>query len=171
MGTRKTPIMLKCNPIEVVGNELAPGQQAPEFTLQTQDLKTEALSESKGKTRILLSVLSVDTGTCSTETKRFNDEAQKLPGVDIIVVSMDLPFGHKRFCGAENIDRVRFLSAHRDENFGQAYGVLIRGGGLDRCLARAVFVIGPDNKLRHVEYCKEVSAEPNYEAALAAARG
>ena len=84
---------------------------------------------------------------------------------------MDLPFGQKRWCGAENATSVQTLSDHRSGKFGEDYGVLIKGGPLDRCHARAIFVVGPDDKVRHVEYVKEIAEHPNYDAVLAAARG
>lgn len=163
-------VTLKGNPVTLQGPELKAGDAAPDFTLQNNALQDVNLGASAGKTRIIASVPSLDTGTCHAETKRFNDEAGKLPGVEILVVSTDLPFGQKRWCGAENATHVTTLSDHRTAGFGQSYGVLIKGGGLDRCLTRAVFVVGPDNKLKHVEYCKEITEHPNYDAALGAAR-
>ncbi|MCA9038634.1 MAG: thiol peroxidase, partial [Planctomycetaceae bacterium] len=128
------------------------------------------LADTAGKTRIIATVPSLDTGTCHAETKRFNEEAAQLEGVEILVVSTDLPFGQKRWCGAENVDKVTCLSDHRTTEFGKAYGVLISGGGLDRCLCRAVFVVGPDNAIKHVEYVSEIAEQPNYDSALNAAR-
>jgi thiol peroxidase len=104
------------------------------------------------------------------ETRRFNEEAAKLPNAEVIVVSVDLPFAQKRWCGAAGVDKLTTASDHRDSKFGESYGVLISGGPLDRCLARAVFVVGPDNKVKYVEYVKEITEHPNYEAALAATK-
>jgi thioredoxin-dependent peroxiredoxin len=104
------------------------------------------------------------------ETKRFNEEASKLPGVEVVCVSMDLPFAQKRWCGAANVDKVITASDHREASFGKNYGVLISGGPLDRVLARAVFVIGPDNKVKHTEYVGSIGEQPNYEAALTSAK-
>lgn len=163
-------ITLKGNPIEVMGPTLKAGDKAPDFCLQTTDTKDERLSTTANKTRIVLAVPSLDTPVCATETRRFNQEAGKLQNTDVLVASMDLPFGLKRFCGAENIANVRCLSGHRDTSFGEAYGVLIKGGPLDRCYARAAFVIGPDDKLKYVEYVNEIAAEPNYDAIIAAAQ-
>jgi thiol peroxidase len=83
---------------------------------------------------------------------------------------MDLPFGQKRWCGAEDVANVTCLSAHRCSKFGEDFGVLIKGGVLDRCLARAIFVVGADGRLAHVEYVPEIATEPNYDVALAAAK-
>jgi len=164
-------VTLKGNPVNLIGPELQAGSHAPNFTLQNNALQDVTLASTSGKTRIIATVPSLDTGVCHAETKRFNDEAAKLPGVEILVVSTDLPFGQKRWCGAENVDKVTCLSDHRTAEFGKSYGVLISGGALDRCLTRAIFVLGPDDRLRHVEYCKEITEHPNYDAALAAARG
>ena len=163
-------VTLKGNPVTLSGAELSAGQKAPEFKLQNNALEDITLASSAGKTRIIATIPSLDTPVCHAETKRFNEEAAKLAGVEVLVVSTDLPFGQKRWCGAEGVDKVACLSDHRDASFGKAYGVLINGGKLDRCLARAVFVVGPDNTLKHVEYCSEIAEQPNFDAALAAAK-
>ena len=163
-------VTFKGNPITLLGNEVKVGQAAPDFKVQKIDLTEYTLSGSSGKTRIVASVPSLDTPVCDLETKRFNQEAAKLPNVEIVCVSMDLPFAQKRWCGASSVDKVITASDHREASFARNYGVLISGGPLDRLTARAVFVIGPDNKVRHVEYVKEVTEHPNYEAVLAAAK-
>ena len=144
-------VTLKGNPVQLAGNEVTVGAQAPDFNLQNADLGDVTLASSAGKTRIIASVPSLDTPVCHAETKRFNEEAAKLEGVEVLVVSMDLPFGQKRWCGAEGVDQVSCLSDHRTGEFGRNYGVLIDGGPLDRCLARAIFVVGPDNVVKHAE--------------------
>ncbi|MFG0334855.1 MAG: thiol peroxidase [Maioricimonas sp. JB049] len=164
-------VTLKGNPVELAGNPLKAGDKAPDFLLQSSGLEDVTLSSTSGKTRIIATVPSLDTSVCHAETKRFNDEAAQLDGVDILVVSTDLPFGQKRWCGAENVDKVQCLSDHRAASFGEAYGVLIKSGPLERCLTRAIFVVGPDDTIKHVEYCSEISEHPDYEAALAAAKG
>jgi thiol peroxidase len=163
-------VTLKGNPVQLAGNEIKVGDSAPDFSLQSNALEDVTLQASAGKTRIIATVPSLDTPVCHMETKRFNEEASKLANAAVLVVSADLPFGQKRWCGAEGVDKVQCLSDHRTASFGQAYGVLIKGGPLDRCLARAIFVVGPDNKVRHVEYVKEITEHPNYDAALVAAR-
>jgi thiol peroxidase len=170
-ATRTGSVTLKGNPVTLVGPELKVGDPAPDFVLQNTALEDVTLASTAGKTRIVASVPSLDTPVCSAETKRFNDEAARLPNVVIQVVSMDLPFGAKRWCGAEGVDKVQTLSDHRTAKFGEAYGVLISGGPLDRCLTRAIFVIDPQGRIKHVEYCREITEHPNYDAALAAARG
>lgn len=163
-------VTLKGNPVQLAGSEVKAGQKAPDFKLQNTALDDVTLSSSAGKTRIIATIPSLDTPVCHMETKKFNEEAAKLPNVEILVVSTDLPFGQKRWCGAEGVDKVACLSDHRDASFGKAYGVLIQGGKLDRCLARAVFVVGPDNTVKHVEYVGEIAEHPNYDAVLAAAK-
>jgi thiol peroxidase len=164
-------VTLKGNAVKLAEGEIKVGQTAPDFTTQKTDLSDYALSGSRGKTRVLLSVPSVDTPVCDAETRRFNEEASKLPDVEVVSISMDLPFALKRWCGAASVEKVVTTSDHRNGLFGKSYGVLIQGGPLDRCLARAVFVVGPDNKVKHVEYVKEITEHPNYDNALRAARG
>ena len=161
---------LKGNPINLAGNALTAGDAAPDFKLQGQDLSEHTLANSAGKTRIIATIPSLDTPVCHKETKLFNDKVAGLANVQVLVVSMDLPFAQKRWCGAEGVANVTTLSAHRCGGFGENYGVLIKGGALDRVLSRAIFVIDPNGKLKHVEYVKEVAEEPNYDAALAAAK-
>jgi thiol peroxidase len=168
---RKGAVTLRGNPLTLSGPEIKPGQDAPDFTLVDNNLQPVRLSDAKGKVVILSTVPSVDTPVCDTETRRFNQEASKLgEGIEVWTVSMDLPFAQKRWCGAAGVDRVRTLSDFRDRTFGQSYGVLIKDGPLAGVDARAVFVVGKDGKVRHVEYVKEIANEPNYEAALSAAR-
>ncbi len=163
-------VTLKGNPVQLAGTELKVGDKAPEFTLQSTALEDVTLGSSAGKTRIIATIPSLDTSVCHMETKRFNDEAAKLSDVAILVVSTDLPFGQKRWCGAEEVEKVQTLSDHRTAQFGKSYGVLIEGGPLDRCLARAVFVVGADDIVKHVEYCSEIASHPDYDAVLAAAK-
>ncbi|MCB9954122.1 MAG: thiol peroxidase [Planctomycetaceae bacterium] len=163
-------VTLKGNPVTLAGASLEAGAAAPDFCLQNNGLEEVSLANTAGKTRIIATVPSLDTGVCHAETKRFNDEAANLENVEILVVSTDLPFGQKRWCGAENVDKVTCLSDHRTAAFGKSYGVLIEGGPLDRCLTRAIFVVGADGALKHVEYVSEITEHPNYDAALAAAK-
>lgn len=163
-------VTLKGNPVDLKGRSLEIGDVAPEFSLQDVGLQEVTLASSAGKTRIIVTLPSLDTSVCHAETKRFNDEAKQLANTEVLVVSMDLPFGQKRWCGSEGIDTVKTLSAHRCTDFGSDYGVLISGGPLDRCLARAVFVVNPAGTITYAEYCPEIAEHPNYEAILTAAR-
>ncbi len=168
MAVRTGAVTLKGNPVDLAGNVLAVGAAAPDFSLQNNGLEEVTLAASAGKTRIIATIPSLDTSVCHAETRKFNEAAAELPNVQILVVSMDLPFAQKRWCGAEGIDKVTTLSAHRCSQFGEDYGVLIKGGPLDRCLARAIFVIDGNGTVKHVEYVSEIAEHPNYEAALAA---
>lgn len=161
-------VTFKGNPVTLTGNEVKVGQVAPDFTGQRVDMSDYKLSG--GKTRILLSVPSLDTPVCDMETRRFNEEAGKLPNVEIVCLSMDLPFAQKRWCGAAGVDKVITVSDHRDASFGKNYGVLIGGGPLERLHARAVFVVAADNKVKYAEYVKDIAEQPDYGAVLAAAR-
>ena len=164
---RKGAVTLRGNAMTLVGPEIMVGSKAPDFTLTGNDMKPVTLADTAGKVRIIASVPSLDTPVCDAETRRFNEEAAKLPGVEILTVSVDLPMAQKRWCGAAGVDKVRTLSDYRDRNFGTAYGVLIQEILLE---CRAVFVLDKDNTVRHVEYVKEVGEQPNFDAALAVAR-
>src|SRR5271157_4674645 len=164
---RPGAMTLKGNPFTLVGPELKPGDAAPDFTLTDNGLKPVTLKDTGSRVRIISVVPSLDTPVCDAQTKRFNDEVAKLPGVDIIAVSMDLPFGQKRWCGAFGVDHVRTLSDHKDASFGANYGTLIKELRIE---SRAIFVLDAENRIRHAEYVKEVADFPNYETALAAAR-
>jgi thioredoxin-dependent peroxiredoxin len=158
---------LKGNPLTLIGPELKAGDTAPDFTAQDTGLKPVTLRDTGSGVRIFSVVPSLDTPVCDAQTKRFNDEVAKLKGVDVVTVSMDLPFAQKRWCGAFGVDNVKMLSDHMDASFGTSYGTLIKELRIE---SRAIFVVDPQNIIRHVEYVKEVADFPNYEAALAAAR-
>ena len=158
---------MRGNPLTLIGPELKPGDTAPDFTLVDNSLKPVTLKDTGKHVRIISVVPSLDTPVCDAQTKRFNEEAAKLPDVDILTVSMDLPFAQKRWCGAFGVDKVKMLSDHREGSFGTAYGTLIKDMRIE---SRAIFVIDQNNKIRHVEYVKEVADFPNYESALAAAK-
>jgi thiol peroxidase len=162
---RKNGTTLKGNPFTLIGPEIKVGQKAPDFTVLASDLSPVTLTSSKGKARLICSVPSLDTPVCDSETRRFNEEAAKMPGVETLIISVDLPFAQGRFCQTSGIKNVQTLSDHRDVSFGKAYGTLIKEL---RLLSRAVFVIGADDKVLYAEYVKEMSTHPNYEAALAA---
>jgi thiol peroxidase len=163
--------MFKGNPLTLAGPEIKPGAPAPDFTALDNALQPVRLGAAQGKVVILSSVPSLDTPVCDTETRRFNQEASKMGGaVEVWTISMDLPFAQKRWCGAAGITHVKTLSDFRDRSFSQSYGVLIKDSPLAGLAARAVFVVGKDGKVKHAEYVKEVTSEPNYEAAIGAAR-
>jgi thiol peroxidase len=168
---RKGVVTLRGNPLTLSGPEIKVGQDAPDFTVIDNGLQPVRLSDAKGKVVILSTVPSVDTPVCDTETRRFNQEAAALgSGIEVWTLSMDLPFAQKRWCGAAGVDRVKTLSDFRDRAFSQTYGVLIKDGPLAGVTARAVFVVGKDGKVKHVEYVKEIATEPQYDAILSAAK-
>ncbi|APH04079.1 thiol peroxidase [Bacillus weihaiensis] len=160
-------ITFKNNPVTLLGNEVNVGDQAPDFTVLANDLSPVTLASSEGKVRIISVVPSIDTGVCDAQTRRFNEEASDIGNVEVLTVSMDLPFAQKRWCASNGLENVKTLSDHRDASFGQAYGVLIQEL---RLLARAVFVVDSSNKVTFVEYVSEATDHPNYEAAIEAAK-
>jgi thiol peroxidase len=164
-------VTFKGNPVALAGTEVKPNQPAPDFSAVDTALQPVRLSGARGKVLVLSAVPSLDTPVCDTETRRFNEEAARLgEGVEVWTISMDLPFAQKRWCGAAGVQRVKTLSDFRDKSFGQAYGTLIKEGPLAGLVCRAVFVVGKDGELKHVEYVSDIAREPDYEAALAAAR-
>jgi len=165
---RAAATTLKGNPLTLIGPELQAGDDAPDFSLVDIGLKPVTLKDTGNAVRIISVVPSLDTPVCDAQTKRFNEEAGKLPGVDILTVSMDLPFAQKRWCGQFGVDKVKMLSDHKDGSFGSHYGTLIKELRIE---SRAIFVLDASNKVKHAEYVKEVADHPDYEAALAAARG
>ncbi|SFN04502.1 thiol peroxidase [Thermodesulforhabdus norvegica] len=145
------------------------GQKAPAFRAVAQDLTTvEFPGKFSGKVVVLASVPSLDTPVCDIEGKRFNEESTKLSSdVEIVIVSMDLPFAQKRWCGASGVERLTTLSDHRWASFGNAYGVLMEDL---RLLARAVFVVDASGVIRHVQLVPEVTHEPDYDSVLKAVK-
>jgi thioredoxin-dependent peroxiredoxin len=171
MADRAGAVSFKGNPVTLSGPEIKPGSDAPDFTAVDNGLQPVKLSQAKGKVIVLSAVPSLDTPVCDMETRRFNQEASKLGGnVEVWTVSMDLPFAQKRWCGAAGATAVKTLSDFREHSFAQNYGVLVKEGPLAGLTARAVFVVGKDGKVKHVEYVKEITTEPNYDAALSAAK-
>ena len=165
---RQGVVTFKGNPLTLLGPEIKVGSKAPDFTVVAQDLSPVTLATSRGKVRLISVVPSLDTPVCDAQTKRFNEAAAQLPaGIEILTISVDLPFAQKRWCGAAGADRIQVLSDHRDASFGRAYGVLIKEL---RLLARSIFVVDGSGTVRYVEYVPEVASQPNYDAALAAVK-
>ena len=168
MQERDGLVTMKGNPITLIGTELQVGDKAPDFVAIGNDLNPVSFDSFRGKVCIVSSVPSLDTPVCDMETRRFNDEAGRFgDNVEVITISMDLPFAQKRWCGAAGVDRVQTLSDHRDAAFGQAYGVLIKGL---RLLARAVFVVDKEGTIRYAELVNEIASEPDYDAVLTAVK-
>lgn len=155
------------DPVTLEGTEVKVGDVAPDFTVLANDLSEKSLKNYEGKVKLIATVPSVDTGVCSEETHRFNKEADKLDNVQVLTISMDLPFAQGRWCAAEGVKNLDLLSDHRDADFGKKYGTLIKELRLN---TRAVFVVDADNKVQYVEYVSEVTNHPDYDAALEAAK-
>ncbi|WNF36058.1 thiol peroxidase [Bacillaceae bacterium IKA-2] len=160
-------VTFKGNPITLLGNEVKVGDKAPNFVVLANDLSPFTLESLQDKVTIISVVPSIDTGVCDAQTRRFNEAAAQLEGVNIITVSVDLPFAQKRWCGAAGIDKVQTLSDHRELSFGQAFGVAIEEL---RLLARAVFVVNQQGDVTYAEYVSEATDHPNYDAPVAAAK-
>jgi thiol peroxidase len=167
MQERKGVITFKGGPLTLLGPEIKVGDSAPPFKLLNNSLQEVTLDQFKGKTLILSVAPSLDTPVCALQTRRFNQELGHLPPtIEMLTITADLPFAQGRFCGAENI-KIQTLSDHRDMAFGDAYGTHIKELRLE---ARSIFVIGKDGKVKYVEIVKEVTEEPDYDKALAAAK-
>ncbi len=159
---------MKGNPLTLIGPELKPGDPAPDFAVIDKGLQPVTLKSTGSAIRIFSVIPSLDTPVCDAQTKRMNEEAANLPDIQIFTVSMDLPFAQSRWCGAFGVDNVKMLSDHRDGSFGEHYGTMIKELRIE---SRAIFVVDKSDKLLHVEYVKEVADFPDFDAALAAARG
>ncbi len=160
-------VTFKSKPVELAGNELKVGDTAPAYT-GLKGLDTVTLADTPAKARLFSVVPSLDTGVCSLQTKKFDDGIKALgDAVACYTVSLDLPFAQKRFCDAEGIASMQTVSDVHDHSFGKNWGVLLEGLPIP-LLARAVFVVDKNNQITYVEYVSEVTAEPNYDAALAA---
>ncbi len=160
-------VTLRGNPVDVAGNLPAVGATAPAFNLTAADLSDVGLAAFAGKKKILNIFPSVDTPTCATSVRKFNEKAAAREGVAILCISADLPFAQKRFCGAEGIEGVANLSTFRNAGFAEAYGVKLASGPLAGLTARAVVVLDEQDKVLHTELVAEIADEPDYEAALA----
>lgn len=158
----------KGQPVTLLGPDVKVGDMAPEFRAVDAAYRPVDLTSMRGKPVLIAAVPSLDTGLCSLETKRFNDEAATLPPeVVVVTISMDLPFAQKRFCEAEHVDRVKVLSDHVGREFGMRYGVLTEDRAL---LARSIFVIGRDGRIAYRELVYDQGTHPDYDAALQAIR-
>lgn len=169
MSNERTGVAtFKGSPLTLVGPEIKVGDKAPAFTVNKNLLEEASLADYAGKVKLISVVPSLDTGVCDAQTRRFNEEAAALgDNVVILTISADLPFAQARWCGASGVDKVVTLSDYKNRSFGQAYGVLIKEFQLDM---RAVFVIDGNDTVQYVEYLKEMTEHPNYEAAVAAVK-
>lgn len=168
MTEAKNTITFKGDPLTLAGSLPKVDSTAPDFEVLANDLSPFKLSELHNKVLVICSVPSLDTPVCDTEVRKFNEKATSLgDDVAVLVISMDLPFAQKRWCGAADIRNVQTLSDHNQAEFGSTYGVLIKEL---RLLARTVFVVDKKGVIRYIEVVEELTNEPDYEAALKAAK-
>lgn len=158
-------VTLGGNPVHTSGDLPEVGSSAPAFTLTGSDLGDVAASDYEGKNLVLNIFPSVDTPTCATSVRTFNERAAGLDNTEVLCVSADLPFAQGRFCGAEGIENVKTASTFRS-SFGADYGINLTDGPLAGVLSRAVVVVGPDGNVKHTELVGEIAQEPDYDAAL-----
>ncbi|WP_019424282.1 thiol peroxidase [Paenibacillus sp. OSY-SE] len=169
MSVERTGVAtLKGNPITLLGPELKVGDKAPDFQLNKSLVEAVSLKDLAGKVKLISVVPSIDTGVCDAQTRRFNEEAAKLgDNVAVLTVSVDLPMAQARWCGAAGVENVVMLSDYKDNNFGEAYGVLIKELRLDM---RSIFVLDANDTVQYVEYLSEMTEHPNYEQAIEAVK-
>ena len=163
-------VTLRGNPITTNGDLPKVGAKAPDFKLTTGDLKDVSLADYKGKRKVMNIVPSLDTPTCATSTRKFNEKAGQMPNTVVLVISADLPFAAKRFCAAEGLQNVVPLSLMRGKGFAKDYGVLLQDGPLAGITARAVVVVDENDKVTYTQLVPEIAQEPDYDKALAAAK-
>ena len=161
-------VTLEGNPLNTNGDLPAVGGTAPDFRLVDGELNDLTLADFAGKKKILSIVPSLDTPTCATSTKVFNERLGGRDDVVVLVISADLPFAQGRFCQAEGTADVKTLSMMRSRNFAKDYGVLIEDGPLAGITARAALTLDEDNKVLHAQLVGEIADEPDYDAAIAA---
>jgi thiol peroxidase len=165
---RAAAVLFKGNPATLLGAEVKVGDTAPDFRVVDNGLQPVTLATDAGKVRLITVVPSLDTPVCDAMTRKFNQDAAALPdAVVVYTISVDLPFAQKRWCGNAGIDKVKTLSDYQDRSFGLNYGVLLKDLKLH---ARAVFVVDANGKVAYVELVPEVTAEPDYIAALNAVK-
>jgi len=162
----QTQNLVKANDkyVTLLGTQVAIGEQAPNFKVVDKNFVPVQLSDFKDQTILISVVPSLDTGVCSIQTKRFNEEAAKLPSnITILTISNDLPFAQKRFCKVENVDQIKVLSDSVWRNFGESYGLIIKDMGL---LTRAIFIIDSQRKVKYKELVANISQHPDYTSAI-----
>lgn len=164
---RKGAVTFGGDEITLIGEEIKVGDKAPDFTVVRNDLSEYKLSEDKAGVKIISVVPSLDTPVCELQTISFNEKASDLGDVEILTISMDLPFAQERFCGAKGIDKVTTLSDHKYGDFGEKYGFLIKEF---RLLTRGIVILDKDNTVKYVEYVKEATNHPDYDRAYEEAK-
>jgi thioredoxin-dependent peroxiredoxin len=161
-----TPVTFREKPVKLKGTFPLLGTKAPDFLLIDADLQSKSLKDFPGK-KLLVIVPSLDTEVCSISSKKFSQEIQNKKEISFLIISADLPFAQKRFCGLEGVKNAITLSTIRDPSFQEKYGVLIQDGPLAGLCARAVLLLDQDNTVLYQELVPEITKEPSYEAVLA----
>lgn len=161
-----TAVTFKEKPVTLVGDKVEVGEYAPDFTVLANDMSPVSLSDASGKVRLISVVPSIDTGVCSQQTRKFNEEAASLENVEVWTISCDLPFAQRRWCAAEGIENIRVLSDHKDLDFGKQFGLVMDEM---RLLARSVIIVDSEGKVSYKEIVSEGTNHPDYEAAINAA--
>lgn len=157
-------VKFKGDTVNLQGNDIEVGDMAPVIEVIGKDLNLVKVGGPSDKIQVLIAVPSLDTGVCATEARKFNQNIAGKEGVNLTVISMDLPFAMDRFCSTESIDNLTVGSDFRNKDFANAYGILMKDGPLAGLCARAIFVVGKDGKIIHKELVNEVTTEPNYDA-------
>lgn len=164
----KMSVTFQGGAVKLFGNTLKVGDNAPEVTLVGKDLSDVKIGGAQGKFQVINVVPSLDTGVCAIQARKFNEKAASLSNTKVYVVSVDLPFAQGRFCSTEGIENLVVASDFRDKELGKKYGLLIEDTALKGVLTRAVIVVNAEGKVVYEEVCKEITNEPNYDAAIAA---
>ena len=159
-------ITFKGNPVNTIGNLPERGSKCPDFNLVKADLSEVSLKDFIGKQIVLNIFPSIDTGVCAMSVRQFNAKAQSFKNTVVLCISMDLPFAHKRFCGAEGLNDVVTLSAFRSPGFGKNYGVTMINGPMAGLFSRAVIVLDEAGKVIYTEQVPEITQEPDYDKAI-----
>ncbi|GAB2701688.1 thiol peroxidase [Kitasatospora kifunensis] len=163
-----TSVTFRGNPLAVSGSFPTVGSKATDFQLVAKDLSDVTLADYAGKRKVLNIVPSLDTGTCATSARKFNEAASALANTVVLCISADLPFAASRFCSAEGLENIHTLSTFRTgRTFAEAYGVNLTDGPMDGLTARAVVVLDENDNVLHAELVSEISEEPTYDSALA----
>lgn len=160
-------ITLGGNPIQTSGELPKVGTKAPDFALVKNDLSTVTLADFSGSRLVLNIFPSIDTGTCATSVRKFNEKASQLHNTKVLCISRDLPFAQKRFCGAEGIENAMTLSDFKTGSFGKDYGLEMIDGALNGLHSRVVIILNESGSVMYAEQVAEIADEPNYENALA----
>lgn len=166
IANNKSQVMMGEKTVTLEGKLPQLEQMAPRFKVVDDKFNPINLTDFKGKTILISAVPSLDTGVCALQTKRFNSEVSHFSDdVVMLTISTDLPFAQKRFCKVENVENIKVLSDSVWRDFGEKYGLLIEDYGL---LARAIFIVDAEGKLKYQELVPNIALHPNYDAALEA---